>query len=709
MIHWSGRGAWRASRRPSRACSRCEIREYMTPTPTLPERVYQLLHERFGHQHFRPGQEAIIGALLQGEHVLIVMPTGSGKSLCYQLPALLQDGCTLVISPLIALMKDQVDSLQERGIAATFVNSSLSAQEQQERLYACRAGRYKLLYIAPERFRSQRFLDTIAQTRVSLFAVDEAHCISQWGHDFRPDYLRLRQAIEHLQQPQVLALTATATVEVQDDIVQQLGCAEMQRFVSGFDRPNLTYRVVGARGQAMKFQVLGQILDAQTTGSTIVYAATRRAVEEIAQFLDEHGTAGLIYHAGLGDAERRRTQDAFMEGHCRLIVATNAFGMGVDKPDVRCVVHFNLPRTMEAYYQEAGRAGRDGLPAECVLLFSYGDVKIQEFLLEQSYPTRDLLQEVYASIVELSRARPEVPLRALLSYCRRGTSEMHLAACAKVLEKAGYIERVSVYDNADDVASGMPNTLVHLTGDAIAPHRLAIDDTALQQRKQHELQKIRRMVGYANTQTCRRQKMLAYFGEHWQGHNRTACDNCLTDAGAGRTAQQPTRTPSEAECLMIQKILSCVARMRGYYGRARVLQVLLGSQASDIRDTWLSRLSTYGILKGVSRSTLDAYLDALIEAECIQIVGDEFPKLALTSLGQAVMRRQRIIPLALPGATIPTPPRAASAASQQPAARTASRPVTAVPSLTPEVIYPLAAAATVPVAQLPESPEPTTP
>jgi len=245
----------------------------MTPTSTLPDRVHQLLHERFGYQAFRPGQEAIIGALLQGQHVLTVMPTGSGKSLCYQLPALLNEGCALVISPLIALMKDQVDSLQAHGIAATFVNSSLSTQEQHERLYACRAGRYKLLYIAPERFRSQRFLDTIAQTRVSLFAVDEAHCISQWGHDFRPDYLRLRQAIEYLQQPQVLALTATATVEVQDDIVQQLGCGEMQRFVSGFDRPNLTYRVLGLKGHATKFQVLGEIVDAQTSGSAMVYAA----------------------------------------------------------------------------------------------------------------------------------------------------------------------------------------------------------------------------------------------------------------------------------------------------------------------------------------------------------------------------------------------------------------------------------------------------
>lgn len=662
----------------------------MTPTSTLPAHAYQLLHERFGYQHFRPGQEAVIGTLLQGQHVLTVMPTGSGKSLCYQLPALLYDGCTLVISPLIALMKDQVDALQAQGIAATFVNSSLSVQEQQERLYACRAGYYKLLYIAPERFRSQRFLDTMAQTRVSLFAVDEAHCISQWGHDFRPDYLRLRQAIEYLRQPQVLALTATATVEVQDDIVQQLGRPEMQRFVSGFDRPNLTYRVLRVRGHAAKLQALEELLQAQSEGSVIIYAATRRTVEEIARFLDERGMAGLIYHAGLRDAERRRAQDAFMEGRCRLIVATNAFGMGVDKPDVRCVIHFHLPRAMEAYYQEAGRAGRDGRPAECVLLFHYGDVKIQEFLLEQSYPTCEQLQEVYSLIVELSRARAEVPLRALLPYCRRGISEMQLAACARVLEKAGYIERVSAYDSADDLAS-VPNTLVRLTGDPVAPHQLAIDATALQQRKQHELQKMRRMVGYANAQTCRRQKMLAYFGERWEQDNCAACDNCLTAVASGRVAQRPIRTPSEPELVMMQKILSCVARMRGSYGRAKVVQVLLGSQASDIRNSHLCRLSTYGILKGTSRALLDTYVDALIEAECIQIVGDEFPKLDLTPLGQAVMRRQRLIPLALPSIT-PSSPTTTTAVSPQPTSPTAPASVMPVPSLTPEVITPLAAA-----------------
>lgn len=627
----------------------------MTSSSALPERAYDLLHARFGHQTFRPSQEPIIGAVLQGQHVLIVMPTGSGKSLCYQLPALLQDGVTLVISPLIALMKDQVDALQAQGIAATFINSSLTAQEQYERLDACRSGRYQLLYVAPERFRSPRFVETMATTRVSLFAVDEAHCISQWGHDFRPDYLRLREAIAQLGQPQVLALTATATVDVQDDIVRQLGCADMQRFVTGFDRPNLTYRVL-TLSQQEKLTAMGAILDAQESGSAIIYASTRRTVEDIAHCLHERGTEALIYHAGLRDGDRQRAQDAFMQGQCRIIVATNAFGMGVDKPDVRCVLHFNMPRSMEAYYQEAGRAGRDGGPAECLLLFSQRDVRIQEFLIEQSYPPRDLIQEVYGSLVTASRAYDEVPLRALLPYCRRGTHEMQVLTCAKILEKAGYLERVSIYETSEDLSTGTPNTLVRLTGEAVAPRQLTLDETALQRRLQHEQQKLRRMVAYARAHECRRQKMLSYFGERWARRQCAACDHCLADGAFAPHRPLPKRAPSEAEWTTLQKILSCVARMRGAYGRAKVIQVLQGSQASDIVNSHLSTLTTYGLLHGTSRAVLHAYLDALLDAACLHVLGDEYPKLDLTPLGQAVMRRQQQVTLALPVAAPPRLP-----------------------------------------------------
>ena len=622
----------------------------------------QTLHQRFGHEAFRPGQDRIIEAVLQGQDALVVMPTGSGKSLCYQLPALMRDGCTIVISPLIALMKDQVDSLHAQKIEATFINSSLSVQEQFERLRACRAGVYKLLYVAPERFRNARFLSAVEQMNVSLFAVDEAHCISEWGHDFRPDYLRLREAIAHLKQPQVLALTATATVDVQGDIVQQLGCPDMQRFVMGFNRSNLTYRVQAQHAIAAKLQLLKELLAAQNDGSVIIYAATRRAVEEVAAALSTWGMEVLIYHAGLSDVMRRRAQDAFMARSHRVIVATNAFGMGVDKSDVRSVVHFNLPRTIEAYYQEAGRAGRDGEAAECVVLFSFADVKIQEFLLEQSYPDRSYIEDIYAQLVALSRRHTEVPWRQLLPYRSHGSSAMMLDATVKILERAGYVERIAQYGSTEEAAA---NSMIRLITQPVAVSQLDIDYEALQRRKRHESQKLRQVIRYVNTRRCRRHHILSYFGEPWTLPNCGACDRCLDTEEA---ASRPQREPDEAEWVLIQKILSCIARMQGRYGRAKVVQVLMGSRAKDIRDSHLARLSTYGILKGTAKEVIERYLEALLHAECVDVVGEDYPKLELTRLGGAVMRRQQIVHL-------PFDVRSATAA-----------PPSSVPKLTPTVV-----------------------
>ncbi|MGE5754480.1 MAG: RecQ family ATP-dependent DNA helicase, partial [Planctomycetaceae bacterium] len=315
----------------------------------------QTLRERFGLERFRPGQREVIEHVLCGRDVLCVMPTGGGKSLCYQLPALLLPGLALVVSPLIALMKDQVDALTQRGIRATLLNSTLDPAEQRARILEIEAGRYDLVYVAPERFRSARFVEAMARVRPVLLAVDEAHCISEWGHDFRPDYARIGLARRKLGSPACIALTATATDLVRRDIADQLDLRDPAQFVTGFDRPNLSYAVVEARRDAEKLAAVAEVLD-RNPGPAIIYASSRARCEMIGQHL-EHALrrSAVVYHAGLTREERTAAHERFMAGEAEIVVATNAFGMGVDKADIRSVIHFNMPGTLEAYYQEAGR------------------------------------------------------------------------------------------------------------------------------------------------------------------------------------------------------------------------------------------------------------------------------------------------------------------------------------------------------------------
>ena len=320
------------------------------------------LRERFELEQFRPGQREVIEHVLRGQDVLCVMPTGGGKSLCYQLPALLLPGITLVISPLIALMKDQVDALAERGLRATLINSTLDPAEQRARMLDIEAGRYDLVYVAPERFRSPRFVAMMARLKPSLLAVDEAHCISEWGHDFRPDYARLGQARQRLGSPTCIALTATATDAVRRDIADQLELRDPELFITGFDRPNLRYAVVEASRDEAKLQELARALDIDR-GPAIIYASSRARCESVAGYLKkELRRETVVYHAGLTREQRTEAQERFMKGEAEIVVATNAFGMGVDKADIRSVIHFNLPGTLEAYYQEAGRAGATASP-----------------------------------------------------------------------------------------------------------------------------------------------------------------------------------------------------------------------------------------------------------------------------------------------------------------------------------------------------------
>src|SRR5438876_8530009 len=338
------------------------------------------LKKHFGYDEFRPLQQEIISDALAGRDVLVLMPTGGGKSLCFQLPALTRDGLTIVVSPLISLMKDQVDALQTSGIPATYLNSTLDRQGAVARWRGLHRGEYRMLYVAPERLMLDMFLERAVNWNIAQFAIDEAHCISEWGHDFRPEYRELKKLRTHFPDVPMMALTATATERVRADIVKQLKLREPRCYVASFNRPNLAYRVVP---KAAPYEQLLQFIRSRLNDSGIVYCASRKSADSLARNLSEDGISAKPYHAGLTSAERTKNQEAFLRDDVRVITATIAFGMGINKPNVRFVVHYDLPKNLESYYQETGRAGRDGLPSECVLLFSPGDVAKQRHFIDE--------------------------------------------------------------------------------------------------------------------------------------------------------------------------------------------------------------------------------------------------------------------------------------------------------------------------------------
>ncbi len=362
------------------------------------ENLRKVLFEKFGHEDFRSGQEEIIRNIISRGNTLAVMPTGGGKSLCYQLPSLFYEGTAVVISPLIALMADQVYSLTKTGIPSAFINSTMNQKEIDETIEKCRAGAYKLIYIAPERLESDRFIENMKQFKIAFFAVDEAHCISEWGHDFRPSYMKIRDVIESLGDFPVIALTATATPEVQEDIIKQLRLKNTTKFIKGFDRPNLSYITEYCSD---KLERIKEIYEEDSGGSTIIYCGTRKKVESIASGLQHHKLNAVAYHAGMQDYQRKRAQDKFISGEAKIIVATNAFGMGVDKPDVRNLIHTDIPTTLEEYYQEAGRAGRDGKPSRCFLLYTGYDKGLPNFFIKSNYPDSHDIQAVYDALYDI--------------------------------------------------------------------------------------------------------------------------------------------------------------------------------------------------------------------------------------------------------------------------------------------------------------------
>lgn len=590
------------------------------------------LQRYFGFSGFLDGQEEVISEIVSGRDGLVVMPTGGGKSLCFQVPALCFHGVTLVISPLIALMKDQVDALVARGIEAAVINSTLSWAEQKERLDGMRQGRYKLVYVAPERFRAESFLSALKDIEISLFAVDEAHCLSQWGHDFRPDYLRLGRALEKIGRPQCVALTATATPMVREDIMQVLGLRGPFERVSGFARPNLSLAITSVDKAAQKDERMKAVIAAHKTG--IVYCATRRKVEAVSETLASWGVKCVAYHGGMSDQEREQAQNVFIARQADVAVATNAFGMGIDRPDVRFVIHYEVPGSVEAYYQEAGRAGRDGESSVCELLFNYADTRTQEFFIEGANPTAAVIRSIYQYL--LNEADKDFEIHRTLEEIADGAdvkNAMSVGSALTVLARAGYIERFDVPKRRMRGTRLLkPDTLTR---------QLTLDEAAIEEKDRRDREKLKAMVEMCYSRVCRQKWILEYFGEHGAGVCGS-CDVCRED-GAG-----DMRAPTAEEDLIVKKALSGVARMsrrardggwEARFGRGRIVQMLAGSKSQEIVSAGLDKLSTYGLLKDKGAGYLNGLMRSLSDAGLVcTVTAGEYPLMTLTPLGDKVMR-----------------------------------------------------------------------
>ena len=373
---------------------------------------FEVLERYFGYRSFRRGQEDVVDSLLSGRDALAIMPTGAGKSLCYQVPALMLDGVTLVVSPLISLMKDQVNALTAQGVRAAYLNSSLSDVQFDKALRNMANGIYKIVYVAPERLKSSRFIRAAKSIRIPLIAVDEAHCVSQWGQDFRPSYLNIAEFIAELpERPTIGAFTATATAEVKQDIVRILGLRDPIEVTTGFDRPNLFFSVLRP---SSKPQTLEKLVRERSGKTGIIYCSTRKRVEEVCSSLCAKGYSATRYHAGLSDEERRKNQDDFVYDRKQIMVATNAFGMGIDKSDVRYVIHYNMPKNLESYYQEAGRAGRDGEDSDCILMFGQQDIETARYFIENTEPNPELTEEQNDAF----KKKEEERLSFMIAYCK---------------------------------------------------------------------------------------------------------------------------------------------------------------------------------------------------------------------------------------------------------------------------------------------------
>jgi len=512
----TGRGRRRASRPP--------------PEPLGPDAraLARTLRQVFGIEALRSGQEEVIARVFARRDTLAVMPTGAGKSLCYQLPALHLDGTTVVVSPLIALMKDQADKLRQAGVAVESLNSTLADSEAKGALARIRERAPRVVFVTPERLADAGTLDALRECSVAVFVVDEAHCISQWGHDFRPAYLELRPALAALGEPLVLGLTATATDAVVADIAEQLGRPRMKAIRTGLFRSNLVYAVHAVTNEDER---TSRVLDIvrRTPGSGIVYTATVRAAEALHEALEADGVAATLYHGQLGSGERHAHQDAFMEGSARVVVATNAFGLGVDKPDIRFVLHAQMPASLEAYYQESGRGGRDGGTARCTLLYDLRDKRVQQFFLVGKYPDAAIVEAVDEGVVRLASQAP-VPFDVLRASLP-AIAAVKIRVSLSLLADAGLVRREPGAQVRALSATRRPGTYARLA-------------QAYVEKSELDHEKLERMVFYAQTGYCRWRAIAEYFGEAIEDGRCGQCDNCRRNAQADAPAvPAPLRQP----------------------------------------------------------------------------------------------------------------------------------------------------------------------
>jgi ATP-dependent DNA helicase RecQ len=599
------------------------------------------LRRYFAFPHFRPGQAEALQHIAAGRDTLVVMPTGSGKSLIYQLGALLQPDVTLVVSPLVALMKDQVDSLTRRHIPATFINSSLTASEQFQRLRGFERREYKILLVSPERLRNQAFLQTLSRVPVSLLVVDEAHCLSQWGHDFRPDYLHIAATRRQLTPHVTLALTATATPREQQEILRLLEMPHAQKLVMGFNRPNLSLEVYAAPGRDARLGFVRNFLS-RAEGAGIIYTGSRKDAEAVADYARQVCKVNARHYHGLLDARTRaEVQDAFMAGSLELVVATNAFGMGIDRPDVRFVLHYTMPGSLEAYYQEAGRAGRDGLPARALLLYSASDTALHEHFINEAWPSEDELRSVHGFLetdASTNSPEPAAARRVHFSWeeaeAALGLSPTLIRVALELLETAQALRR------GPDRMGGLVEVEVRELAEA------ALKDTVRQiaARRDHKRRLLLRMVSYAETDACRRRTMLDYFGDGAKAEALVCCDNCRARGEMAQPPAQarPAETQAERAALIV---LQTVASLSWRVGKKKLAQILQGSEA--LEPAAYARVRNRGKLAALKQAEIESLIDQVLAAGCLKQVGGMYPTLELTPRGEQTLQNRTALPIRL--------------------------------------------------------------